>query len=58
MTSAVDSTQFSGMSACPTCHRPLTPPLDVHLSGMLDFVVLAIDVLRDCKAALESRVRP
>jgi hypothetical protein len=42
---------------CPTCGAPW-PPLDLARSGLLDYVVLAKDVLSDLQAALESEALP
>jgi hypothetical protein len=53
--SSIDSTSNLASLACPTCARPLTPPFDVPLSGALDLVVLAIDLLHDLKATLERQ---
>jgi hypothetical protein len=42
---------------CPTCGAPW-PPFDARRSGVLDFVVLAQDVIADLRAALEAAVLP
>jgi hypothetical protein len=44
-----------GPARCPTCGKPL---FDLHHSGLLDFVTLALDVLCDLKTALEEEGRP
>jgi hypothetical protein len=43
---------------CPACGRRLPPLFDVRTSGLLDYVVLAQDVLCDLKAALEEERLP
>lgn len=46
---------------CPFCGRPYPPYFDLRdlrLSGLLDMVVLAQDILTDLKTALEQEVLP
>ena len=42
---------------CPFCGCPW-PPLDLARSGLIDYVVLAKDVLNDLQAALEAEGQP
>jgi hypothetical protein len=49
-----DNDPAPGPAICPTCGKPL---FDVRTSGLLDYVLLAKDVLADLQAALEEEGR-